>query len=376
MKGGNSIVTNLYPDPKQRISRTALTLMELLVVISIMVIITAMTLPRLRVFNEDRNIREAGRQAASMFAAVSQQAIGDGTAGIMIERNPNLIDADGVRFAGTRMFRMRAVPPFIGDGAMDRATRTGDYQLTIPKPLEYDSNRIVDVHDQISVNNGSLKYHIRDIRVQGTAPNQQLLIDLSEGEGAQIMPALPASINPYPFVVHRQPRIVVSSEIQLPEGYLIDLRYSGPINANTIRDPSVTEVPRCYFHDIIKPGYTNQARAANVSILFNKSGLIDRYFYYDPDLTINGEINSQIPLGSMYFLMTKIETEPTPNHGILNNEGNLWITVAGSSGGVNVGYNAIPSGAVDMDGDGNVGTLGDRILEARGIAAMGQNAAQ
>ena len=57
------------------------TLVELLVVISIMTIIFAILVPRLRAVNEDRNIREAARVVSSAFSRASSRAINDGLSG-------------------------------------------------------------------------------------------------------------------------------------------------------------------------------------------------------------------------------------------------------------------------------------------------------
>ena len=107
-----------------RVSR-GVTLVELLVVISILSVIFAVMIPRLRAVNEDRNIREAARVVASAFSKASSRAINEGLAGLMIVPNPNfqqatsnnfgVTDFDGPFFAGTRIFQMRRLPPYIGD---------------------------------------------------------------------------------------------------------------------------------------------------------------------------------------------------------------------------------------------------------------------
>ena len=105
-----------FADDSRKRRRSGMTLIELLIAISILVIISAILVPQLRFASADRNLREASRTVASLFAQASQRAINDGVAGVVIERNPNIVDEiTGVAYAGTSAFLLRKLPRYIGE---------------------------------------------------------------------------------------------------------------------------------------------------------------------------------------------------------------------------------------------------------------------
>ena len=101
-------------------------------------------------------------------------------------------------------------------------------------------------------------------------------------------------------------------------------------------------------------------------MIFGPQGGIDQIYYYDPTIGTDGGINFRKMGGSLYLFVTSLETEPLPNHGILDSAESLWVTVNDTTGGVNVGYNT-PS---------PVGNLATRIINSRSIAGTGQSASQ
>ncbi|MFK7769892.1 MAG: prepilin-type N-terminal cleavage/methylation domain-containing protein, partial [Mariniblastus sp.] len=224
-----------------------LTLVELLVVVSILVIVTAFTIPRLRVINKDRNMREAARIVGSAFSKASNRAIVEKSAGLLIERNPNYLDGSNVYFAGTRIFTLRALPPFGGDSEFD-PTLSGvasnganviapapgfpnTMSVSVLTPLEHTStNPMIQINDRIRLNYSSVTYLIVGV---DPLPSGRLQLHLSLGlSGQAVMPSFPltgATAPGLPYVVYRQPRKLQSSQTDLPDGYVIDLRYSGPM---------------------------------------------------------------------------------------------------------------------------------------------------
>ena len=90
-----------------------LTLVELLMVISIMVILMAVAIPRIRPAFQDRNIREASRQVNAFFSAAQARAAGTGRpVGVWMERRADTLD--GGRVHSVQLFMAEVPPSFTG----------------------------------------------------------------------------------------------------------------------------------------------------------------------------------------------------------------------------------------------------------------------
>ena len=364
---------------------SGITLVELLVVISILAVITAVMLPRLRTINKDRNIRESARVVGSLLARASQNAVNDGTAGVIIERNKNFVDDQGVMYGASTMYLMRKVPPYTGDllPSDNLAYPVSGYEYVIDVPEPYEPDAIL-LNDYISVNYNSVRYRI--IGIDEVNPGFKRLT-LSPGMGGAVLPSLPTPENNsgVPFIVHRQPRKLASSRVDLPNGFLVDLRYSGPINVNANTAGTLVEPTRSWFDEKIKD---ENPEFQTVQIIFNSNGGVDRVYYYNPYLDANyvgefedpedfpdtekkftfGFIDSRIPNGPLFFYVSEYEIEPLPNDGVLDSPANLWVTLNNSTGATNVASNTVPTNPNAL--------LGARIEYARGMAKEFQSAAQ
>ena len=377
----------------QQRGRSGMTLVELLVAISILVIIAAILVPQLRFASADRNLREASRTMASLFAQASQRAVNDGVSGVVIERNPNIIDEiTGVAYAGTSMFILREIPPYIGEEATDVAEyaqfSTADFPGTpphhlfdpsnpfipfdiwIPAPFEED---IVQAGDQISFNGQPLRFNIDSVlaethladstidvlRLRLSSPFDFVAGNIPEPRITRVNPSDQNSQSRAEigsFVVHRQPRKLVSSRVDMPTGYLVDLRLSGELsNGNTIFsldarstvDPLVNPTPN------------------SVAYLFNGRGAIDRFVYTDA----TGIRRVGLPKEPAYLMVR----EYSPDEGgesvesVLRSERQMWVTVDPTTGAANV----ISGLGVDT----NVfTTLPEALEEARKLGSQGQAA--
>ena len=327
----------------QQRQRSGMTLIELLVAVSILVIIAAILVPQLRFASADRNIREASRMVASLFAEASQRAINDGVAGVVIDRNPN-IEEDGVAYAGTSMFILREIPRYTGDdetamtaGLVD--TGTPLLAVLIPLPREQEDLDIIRIGDQISFGDQTqVRFLIRGLN--DNQPGQLRILFERSAFGEP-------PINPSKFIIHRQPRRLVSSRIDLPTGYLVDLRCSGevgPAGAFFAQAPDAT---------------------GSVSYIFNGRGSIDRFFFTNSA----GGLATGIPTQPAYLMVR----EYNPDEGgelvenVLSSERQMWVTVEPTTGAANV----ISGVGVDTS---VFTTLSERLAAARQLGSQGQAA--
>ena len=322
----------------QKRQRSGMTLLELLVAIAILVIIAAILVPQLRFASADRNIREASRLVASTFAQASQRAINDGEAGVLIVRNPNITE-DDVAYAATSMFLMRRIPRYIGENIGDEAMISSPTSVSIPLPSEQTALGTIRVGDQISFGNQSqLRFTITDLNEAGS--NLELTLAPS--------PFGAPPNDPSKFVIYRQPRRLASSRVDLPTGYLVDLRLSGELNASNTS----------FF------ALDNSATPESVTYLFNGRGNIDRFFYTDG----GGARLNQFPTQPAYLMVREFNPEENGEtiQNVLNSDLSMWVTVELTTGAANV----IPGVAVDLDNT----PLPEALSNARTIGRTGQAA--
>ena len=378
----------------QQQPRSGMTLIELLVAVSILVIIAAILVPQLRFASADRNIREASRTLASLFADASQRAINSGTAGVVIERNPNIVDeATGIAYAGTSMFILREVPPYVGNLATDVAeyvpTNTADvpevprhkrfnpdipadpFFIWIPAPFE---EGIVQPGDQISFNNQPLRFNIDSVELETHSADSSLeVLQLQLSSpfnfvAGNIPPARATLVNPDTgstasraeigtFVVHRQPRKLVSSRVDMPTGYLVDLRLSGELDDDSGEN--------FFTFDTRVTVAEGDPTPNSVAYLFNGRGAIDRFVFSDD----SGNRRGGLPKEPVYLLVREYSTEENGERRdiVLSSEQQMWVTVEPTTGAANV----VSGVGVDTS---QFTTLPAALREARKLASQGQAA--
>lgn len=338
------------------------TLVEILVVITIMSVLMLLIVPRVRIITKDRNIRETARVVGSMFANASQRATAEGkNAGVLIRRNGNFIDSNyvdsngqPVPYAGTRLYLMRAVPDWAGDSESDMASKStvNTGYISVPLPFGHTSETpVVAVNDRCYLNYQNFGYLITDVKINGNSLDLKLDTGLGSKSVYPEPPVLTIPSLTVSFRIERSPRIVESSAIDLPTGYQIDLRYSGWFTDNdAVQFMAIDDV----------------ADQSDIEVIFDETGGID-------GVKCNADTPPVDAISSLYLFISEDDLELRPNQDPLVRDANLWVTVGNQTGGTSIGYNASPGEFVNNT---NLMEMRNRITYARGLAANRQNANQ
>ncbi len=270
--------------------RRGFTIIELLVVISILVILAALLIPQVRIFNKERGIREAARVLGSAIQEASLRARTKGFGGIALIRNQNYqrgAAANPVYYTCTEFYQAR--------------------------------------------------------------------------------------------MIGNTPAIRSGTRINLPPGYRIDLNYSGPLDVTNVDGDQTTWTHFSLNFPIIFPIVPNEH---GIFIIFNSSGGVERIY-------TNGE-HGQVYYSheSIYFCVTADNAQYSfaagaewprsalgspPPRDLLDDPGILWVQLNCLTGRVAVVDSVPPVTSLNT---GNHMLQLDRILQARGIASQGLNAAQ
>ena len=178
-----------------------------------------------------------------------------------------------------------------------------------------------------------------------------------------------------PFVIHRQPRRLESSLVELPEGYIIDLRYSGPLL--TADTPEAAKAGTL-FNQNQSDGFLAGGDPFGIVLHFDASGGISRVFFVDTNhLPLIGTeaIKSIQPISALNWLVTEYDPNAIGANGnyvsVLDDPifqpNNKWVTVDHLTGGVHVASTAVPQAPAN---------LRDAILQSLAIAVDRQSARQ
>lgn len=273
-----------------RLPRGGFTIVELLVVISILVIMAAILIPQVRMFNKERGIREAARVVGSALQEASLRARAKGFGGVAFVRNTNYLKGDAAN------------------------------------PVYYSCN---------------VFYQARMI---GSTPG-----------------------------------IRSGTLLNLPPGYRIDLNYSGPLDVTNV-DGDVTS----WTHFVLNYPENMGIRPNEFGIFvtFNESGGVNQVY-------TNGELGLvYYSHESIYFCITTDNAQfsftpgqewprsalgTPPARDLLDDPAVLWVQLNCLTGRVAV-LESIPPVTPLNTGDHNLQQT--RILQSRGIATKGLNAAQ
>ena len=157
---------------------------------------------------------------------------------------------------------------------------------------------------------------------------------------------MPAPSGDLDFAVQRRPRRIESSAIDLPAGYIIDLRYSGPLDLGDDPMDGVHEGEDLDVETYTKFGLANDP--STIEILFDESGGISSVLYGNTSTLFGNTLFLHIAEydpGEISAASNAFNDAST----ILSRNESLWVTVNNISGNSNVGYNAPPRPPADDD---------------------------
>jgi prepilin-type N-terminal cleavage/methylation domain-containing protein len=214
--------------------RRALTLVELLVVIVILGLVTAATIPLMQPATAQRRTREAARMVAAVLANAQARALSTGRpVGVMFQRLSNQPATATFKAPhhSIEMFLCEVPPPWSGETTYDTCTygqpnggmvdtlrfvnaQLGATYTGIPKTE-------VAAGDQIRLNYRGRRYTITAVVPH---PMNQNTI-----QAIKVAPSLRHMGTPATFAyqIYRQPRKTADPPAQVPIGSVVDLEYAG-----------------------------------------------------------------------------------------------------------------------------------------------------
>jgi len=292
-----------------------MTLVELLIVITVMVILLGAALPVMKVAMEGGKAREASRQLNTSFALAKARAIETGRlAGLWIE--PETFSGSGAPYA-TRVFIAETPLPYSGDivGARLKITKEadGDYRATEDAAGSSDLLRtIAKVNDYITFDYKGPLYRITEVGSNS---------DYVEFEKRDSLDPDPLFDKKLPYQVFRQPRKSATRPMELPGGTVIDLQNSG-LGLTGIDNTFNTTAP--------------------IVIVFEPSGQVGRI------LDMSDTPTETVPTDTIHFLIGRIdqvgidgEDFSSPTYGKnLEDANSIWVSIGHLTGQITTAENA------------------------------------
>lgn len=380
--------------------RRAVTLVELLVVISIMLLLAAVAVPAMRPMMEGRRIREAARAINVYLSSARSEAMRTGRpVGIMLQRLKGQPECSMV-------IDQAEMPPTYAGDSMDAKVRvqtvnraTGEVRIYVQAGVFTDG--LVRTFDRIRFDQQGPWYWLAngpDSSAPGT-PNHYYY-DFANGtdiDGDQFIddpcyltatltwatslggtppwpdapPSPPRSTDashPVSFEIQRMPVKSNAKPLQLPAGAVVDLAASGTDRVRFWPWPTSTHPAPPPIQDF-----------ASVCIMFSPSGAVHRlYTYTDWWRDSSGQIETRMGVDPnpdpIFLLVGRRErvadfiTSPLPGTPTAEEKpnwadmGNLWVTLNPQTGLVSVAENSQvnatenPVGDLNCDPNNDLGT--------------------
>lgn len=293
--------------------RRGVTLVELLIVISVLVVLAAVAVPTMQPALESRRIRETARALNVYLSAARNRAMETGRpCGVMLQR-----------FTGDpaccMLLEQAEEPPAYGgdtitaraqvrlQGISPRGIATVGATLG---PTDFNT-ALVTVGDRVRFNRQGPLYTVVGMNA-GAAGGPRMTLAADVGPGG-LVPWTGNFSRPVPYEVFRAPKKAPASPMQVPAGAAIDLACSGMGVAGQWASPP-------------DPNDTRP-----VVIMFSPSGEVERVYCQHPEPGTGNPIYGPArPVFPIFLLVGKREKVGEPQDSQLSNWRdltNLWVTI-------------------------------------------------
>jgi type II secretory pathway pseudopilin PulG len=363
--------------------RRGVTLTELLVVVTIIIIVTAVLVPMLSPILEGREVREAARQVNTYIQRARARALELGRpVGVVIRRSDSNPDI------AYQLSLAEQPPTFTGFSDASRALVTSNNiaQLVMSTnsntdalPESAEAMLLIQCNDYVRFNFRGPKYRIlrKDIE------NRRIQFEVTFDQSPVHYPAN----QPLHYEVFRRPRQTAAMPLELPTGTALIMNLSG-VGLDTTRlavqpghSPSIgmMEFQSLNIGEQEDVGSVQPDQMPPLTIMFNPNGEVQRiYRVFPPAMAGNCPpwmvlYPPKRPQAAIYlflgkdgvFLNQQGVSDPREN---LKDASNLWIRIDPRSGAITTAPNAVPSNvAVDSE---NIAAV---VAQSRQLAASGQS---
>ena len=384
------------------ISRRGITLIELLVAMTILLMITAITLPVIAPNLATRRIREAARDVDVYLGVARNRAIELGRpVGVMLA--PMSIGSQSLPATST-LFQVEVPPPYGGQSINSTATVQQTSTTSPPttattwnmKPGvtgDYFDTTQVHVNDRVRLNHEGPFYVVNavtaslatlSLSAQTFTSGYQPPWPLSSA-GSTSLPAVPFEVFPHPIRSSVPP-------LQLPSGAIVDLQYSGIDVPPGTTSTTMNNWP--YWFATMAA--INNGNAVGVMIVFLPTGAVEGMYY--PTQAQGASLTSLLGLNAPYpFRPTSLiylnvgkwerldrtvgnKPNTAPNTASTNQWANdglynwqdpdcLWVTINPQNGYVTTKENAALSHSFLTSGNAWFGTLNLYITPSGGLTS-------
>jgi prepilin-type N-terminal cleavage/methylation domain-containing protein len=330
--------------------RRALTLVELLVVIVILGLVTAATIPLMQPATAQRRMREASRMVATVLANAQARALATGRpVGVMFQRlsNQQATPTFKTPHHSIEMFLCEVPSPFSGETSSSvcrikttnppgstRIATLHDDTLATPIPPMLPPRRLRE-GDRIRLN---YRGYLYTIKANPNDPDQNYRSTVDpegfiSGRAFLIMPQngalAPLTPQPIPFQIYHQPRKTADPPAQMPVGSVVDLEYAGYSSGwlGALENPTSPPAQRklSFHHPVI--------------VMFGPSGNLESVSWgWKPVNAGEGEPGTIEPSRAVtspwYLLIGQPPGDDAITQGRLNhiNFDHAWIAISPQSG--------------------------------------------